>query len=97
MRKQPESAKFVDENPNEDTPLAVGAPVRVGRLKSAVSVRAELGRLYREARRREGRFPDAQTAQRLANVLNAIRQAIESEDLEARVRSLETRAAKDAT
>jgi len=73
-----------------DLPLAVGAPVRVSRLDDLTHVRAELSRLYREARRREGRFPDALTAQRLANVLGAVRGAIEMEEVVWRLALLES-------
>lgn len=65
------------------------ADVRVSRLDTLAHLRAELGRLYREARRREGRDPDAQTALRLANILGAIRQSIEVEELERRIAELE--------
>lgn len=75
-------------------PLAVGAAVRVGRLEELKSVRAEAGRLYREARRREGRFPDALTAQRLASVLGSVRESIETLELEQRIEALEQRLPK---
>lgn len=73
--------------------LAVGSAVRVGRLEDLVSLRAEAGRLYREARRREGRYPDALTAQRLANVLGAVRGYIEVIELEQRLAAVERRIA----
>ena len=73
-----------------DLPLAIGAPVRVSRLDDLLHLRAEISRLYREARRREGRFPDALTAQRLANVLGAVRGAIEMEEVVRRLALLES-------
>lgn len=51
------------KNPNTDKPL------RVGRIDTPVRIRAERGRLYREARRHEGRDPDALTALRLSQIL----------------------------
>jgi hypothetical protein len=52
-------------------------------------VRAELGRLYREARKREGRYPDALTASRLALVLGSVQKIIELADFERRLEALE--------
>jgi len=75
----------------EDKQLAVGSPVRVGRLETLISLRAEAARLYREARRREGRYPDALTAQRLAAVLGSVRGYIELTELEARMTAMEQR------
>jgi hypothetical protein len=86
-----ESADPESENPRADEPLRVGAPVRVPRLDEPAAIRAELARLYREARRRHGRYPDAMTAQRLANVLAAVRQALEIEELARRLAALEVR------
>lgn len=56
-----------------------------------MSIRAEPGRLYREARRRHGRFPDALVAQRLANVLGGVRDLVALEDIERRLAELEKR------
>lgn len=91
-RTAPESTQFdpLDTAPGKGNP-PVGSPVRVGRLASLVSVRAELSRLYREARRRHGRYPDALTAQRLASVLGDIRNAIELEEIRGRLDVLEKR------
>jgi len=83
-----------DIDPESSRParaLGLVSPLRVARLDNLRRVRAELGRLYREARRREGRFPDALTAQRLSNVLGALRTAIEVDELHARVAELEAR------
>jgi hypothetical protein len=82
---------FDDENDPDGKALAVGGPVRVARLSDLVSIRAELGRLYREARRRHGRFPDALVAQRLANVLGGVRDLVMLEDIERRLAELEKR------
>jgi hypothetical protein len=57
------------ETPKANNKLAIGAEVRVSRLNSLVHIRAELGRVYREVRRREGRFPDALTGSRLSAML----------------------------
>jgi len=48
--------------------LGIGSPVHVGRLEDVKSIRAEVARLYRAARRRAGRYPDALTAQDLAEL-----------------------------
>lgn len=85
------SADGTSENGSELKPLDVGGRVRVSRLDSIVTVRAELGRVYREARRREGRYPNAQTGLRLANILGAISKSIELEDLSRRLEILEMR------
>ncbi len=80
---------FDDGNNTGDSTLAIGTAVRVARLSDLVSIRAELARLYREARRRHGRFPDALVAQRLANVLGGVRDLVELEGIEARLVALE--------
>jgi len=86
-----ESADREGGNVSNTEEVRIGAPVRVSRLDDASHIRAELARLYREARRRHGRYPDAMTAQRLANVLAAVRQALEIEELARRLAALETR------
>jgi hypothetical protein len=83
------SDDITPENPRDDKALPVGASVRVARLDDLRRVRAEISRLYREARRREGRYPDAITAMRLANVLGHVRTAIEVDELRARLDALE--------
>jgi hypothetical protein len=70
--------------------LPIGAEVRVARLNSLVAFRGELGRLYRESRKRHGRYPDSLVAQRLASILGAISTSIEVHELEQRIASLET-------
>lgn len=84
-----EIAEVSNDLPRTAKFLPVGASVRVARLSNAVELRAELARVYREARAREGRYPSAQTALRLANVLSALRAAIETEDLAKRIERLE--------
>ena len=85
------SAEGATENGKPGNDLPIGAAVRVSKLSTLTCVRAELGRLYREARRREGRYPDALTAQRLANVLGHVRTMIEVELIEQRLAVIEER------
>jgi hypothetical protein len=80
-------------SPAADGALPVGAPVRVARLDDLKAIRGEAGRLYREARRRHGRYPDALTAQRLANVLGNVRTLIEVADLSDRLDAIERKLA----
>jgi hypothetical protein len=82
----------MSENPSTDNRLDVGGVVRVSRLDDLKRIRAESARLYREARRREGRFPDALTAQRLAQVLGTVRTMVELEAFERRIEALERKA-----
>lgn len=77
------------EKSSSNKELAIGATVRVSRLDTLKGCRSELGRLYRESRRREGRFPDALTAKRLSDILGSVRSALELEDLEVRLKALE--------
>lgn len=84
-------AKATAGNGSDQSNLAIGSAVRVGRLQDLVSLRAEAARLYREARRREGRYPDALTAQRLASVLGSVRGYIELVELEQRLAAVERR------
>lgn len=55
-------------------------------LKTANDVAAELARVYRRARSEE---LDAQTASRLANILQILARLIETSDLEKRIEALE--------
>ncbi len=87
-----ETTEFDGDGANagaESAPLRIGAPVRVGRLESLTSIRAELGRLYRETRRRVGKFPTPLEAQRMAAVLGDIRGLVELEAVAARLAALE--------
>ena len=60
--------------------------IRIGRLTTVGQVAAELGRLYRHAR--WGEIPVAD-ASRLATVLAAMRQCLESSELESRIAEME--------
>lgn len=66
--------------------LKIGAAVRVPKLDNLRAILREGGTLYSEARRREGRFPNAQTAQRLANILGQVRESISLDDMCAQIR-----------
>ena len=77
------------EKTNEHKALDIGASVRVSRLDSLKACRSELGKLYREARKRAGRYPAPLEAKRLADVLAGVRNAIELEDFEKRLQQLE--------
>ena len=60
----------------------------IGRLDSAVRVRRELTRIYREARAGRLPWPDATKA---CHVLNSVARLLEACDLEQRVAALEAR------
>ncbi len=64
-------------------------PPRVGRLDTVGGVVAELGKIYRAARRGD---IDTQDVTRLAYVLSQIRAAIESSEIERRLDELERKA-----
>lgn len=66
-------------------------PLRVARLRTVGEVVAELGRIYRAARR--GEISPADGC-RLTMMLREIRAALESADLERRVEALEADAAR---
>ena len=84
-----ETTQCEAEKSNRNKPLDIGASVRVSRLDSLKACRSELGKLYRESRKRAGRYPLPLDAKRLADVLSGVRQAIEIEDLEKRLQQLE--------
>jgi len=77
------------EKANTVKELAIGAPVRVSRLDNLKACRSELGKLYRESRKRAGRYPLPLDAKRLAGVLGGVRQAIETEEFEHRLQEIE--------
>ena len=77
------------EKANRNKPLDIGASVRVSRLDSLKACRSELGKLYRESRKRAGRYPLPLDAKRLADVLGGVRQAIEMEEFERRLQEIE--------
>ena len=60
--------------------------VRIGRLTTVGQVAAELGRLYRQARRGDVAVADAS---RLATILAAMRQCLEASELERRITEME--------
>lgn len=63
-------------------------------LTKVSHIRAELGRLYGEARRGE---VDVQDASRLANLLGILHRVIASSDLEERLEAVEQRLKKEET
>ncbi len=63
-------------------------------LSKVSHVRAELGRLYGEARRGEVKVQDAS---RLANLLGILHKVIASSDLEERLEAVEQRLKQDGT
>ena len=60
--------------------------IRIGRLTTVGQVAAELGRLYRQARRGDVAVADAS---RLATILAAMRQCLEASELERRIADME--------
>jgi ribosomal protein L13E len=66
--------------------MAEKRKIRIGRLVTLGEVAAELGRLYREARR--GGVPVVD-ASRLATILAALRECLKASDTERRVVELE--------
>jgi hypothetical protein len=63
--------------------------VKIGPLTTVGEVAAELGRLYRQAKRGELPITDAS---RLATILSVMRQCLESSELERRLETLEGKA-----
>lgn len=66
--------------------MAEKRKVRIGRLLTIGQVAAELGRLYRQARRGDVAVADAS---RLATILVAMRQCLEASELERRIAEME--------
>jgi hypothetical protein len=60
--------------------------IRIGRLTTVGQFAAELGRLYRQARRGDVAVADAS---RLATILAAMRQCLEASELERRIGEME--------
>jgi hypothetical protein len=60
--------------------------IRIGRLTTVGQVAAELGRLYRQARRGDVAVADAS---RLATILASMRQCLEASELERRIEQME--------
>jgi hypothetical protein len=73
---------------DQNLPAPPVSSIRIGRLDTLRGVRAELGRVYREARRGE---LATEQATRLASVLDMIRRALVEEVLEQRLTQLEER------
>ena len=84
-----ETTQCDPEKSNRNKPLDIGASVRVSRLDSLKACRSELGKLYRESRKRAGRYPLPLDAKRLAGVLGGVRHAIETEEFEHRLQEIE--------
>ena len=87
--RAPQTTQCGMEKANTVKELAIGAPVRVSRLDDLKACRSELGKLYRESRKRAGRYPLPLDAKRLAGVLGGVRQAIETEEFEHRLQEIE--------
>jgi hypothetical protein len=60
--------------------------IRIGRLNTPLAVAAELGRVYRQARREE---LEPALASRLANILATLRQCLETAEIEERLKAIE--------
>jgi hypothetical protein len=65
--------------------------VRIGRLTTVMEVAAEIGRVYRDARHNK---IDAVLGNRLASILSAMRQCLETAEFERRIASIEAAVAK---
>lgn len=65
--------------------------VKIGKLTTVMEVAAELGRIYRDARCER---IDSSLANRLANILSAMRQCLETAEFERRIAEIETAVAK---
>ena len=68
--------------------------VRIGPLTTVGEIAAELGRLYRQARRGEVPVADAS---RLATILAVMRQCLESSEIERRIGEMEQAIAPEAS
>jgi hypothetical protein len=64
--------------------------VRIGRLTTVMEISVELGRIYRAARRND---IESSYANRLANILVAMRQTMETAQLEKRLDDIEAKIA----
>jgi hypothetical protein len=65
--------------------------VRIGRLTTVMEVAAEIGRVYRDARHEK---IDAALGNRLASILSAMRQCLETAEFERRIAQIEAAVAK---
>lgn len=68
--------------------------VRIGRLTTVMEVAAEIGRVYRDARHEK---IDASLGNRLASILSAMRQCLETAEFERRIAQIEAAVAKGVT
>lgn len=66
--------------------------IKVGKLNTLEDIRNEMARLYRSARKTSGVQVDANTAAKLAYLLNHIAKSIEGAELEQRISELEKKA-----
>jgi hypothetical protein len=66
--------------------MEIKRKIRIGPLTTVGQVAAELGRLYRQARRGDVPVTDAR---RLATILAVMRQCLEASELERRIADLE--------
>jgi hypothetical protein len=84
-------AQFQEENVSNDAGSSANPPpiIRVGRLATLAHVRAELGRVYADARRKAGRNLSPSDASRLAFVLQKIGENLVAQDLAQRIEKLE--------
>jgi hypothetical protein len=64
---------------------------KIGRLTTVMEVAAELGKIYRDARHEK---IEAGFANRLANILSALRQCLETAEFERRIAEIEAMVGK---
>ena len=65
--------------------------IKIGRLRTVMEVAAELGKIYRDARHEK---IEAAFANRLANILTAMRQCLETAEFERRIAEIELAVSK---
>ena len=68
--------------------------VRIGRLTTVMEVAAEIGRVYRDARHNR---IDAALGNRLASILSAMRQCLETAEFERRIAEIEAAVGRGAS
>ncbi len=68
--------------------------VKIGKLTTVMEVATELGRIYRDARCER---IDASFANRLANILSAMRQCLETAEFERRIAEIEAAVSRGST
>ena len=67
---------------------------RIGKLTTVMDVAAEIGRVYRDARHNK---IDAVLGNRLANILSAMRQCLETAEFERRIAEIEAAVGRGST